>query len=330
MKLGKTGIEVSRIGLGTWAIGGGPAFQDTNNETMAIKTIRHALTDGINFIDTAPAYNFGNSERIVGEAIKGNREKYTVITKCGITWEREGAFFNKVGNRSLYKNLTPKSIALELKDSLSRLQTDYIDIYMTHWQAVEPYPTPISETMGYLMELKEKGIIKGIGAANVNADDVREYLKYGELDIVQAKYSILDREVEADLLPLCKENDVTLQAYSPLAMGILSGTISPDYIPPKGSARNGKKWFQPDNLAKVVDMLNKWQPLTDKYQCSIANLAIAWILKQGENVNVLSGSTTPAELDENSKAMAINLSDDDVQYMRDLAEGLEKPSLQPE
>lgn len=322
MKLGKTGIEVSRIGLGTWAIGGGPAFQENGDESTAIETIQKALTHHINFVDTAPAYNFGNSERIVGEAIKNNRDQYTLITKCGITWEREGAFFNKVGDRSLYKNLTPASIALELKASLERLQTDYIDIYMTHWQAVDPYPTPISETMGYLMSLKKEGKIRGIGAANVTADDVREYLKYGQLDIVQAKYSILDREVEADLLPLCKANGITLQAYSPLAMGILSGTISKDYVAPKGSARAGKKWFEPANLAKVVDMLDQWQPLCEKYNCSMANLAIAWILAQGDNVNVLSGSTTPAELDENSKAMAIALTDEDQLFMRRLAEAI--------
>lgn len=323
MKLGKTGIDVSRIGLGTWAIGGGPAFQDSDDKSKSIATIQQALNYGINFIDTAPAYNFGNSETIVGEALKNNREKYTIITKCGITWERKGAFFNKVGDRSLYKNLTPKSIELELKESFKRLQTDYIDIYMTHWQAVEPYYTPISETMAYLTSLKEQGKIRGIGAANVTAADVREYLKHGDLDIVQAKYSILDREIETELLPLCKENNITLQAYSPLAMGILSGTISKDYVPPKGSARNGKKWFEPDNLAKVVAMLDKWKPLCEKYDCSMANLAIAWILAQGTNVNVLSGSTTPEELAENSKAKDINIDLDDVKYMRKLAEELD-------
>lgn len=323
MKLGKTNMDVSQIGLGTWALGGGPAFQTTNNTATSIVTIQEALNYGINFIDTAPAYNFGNSEKIVGEALKGIRDQYTIITKCGITWERKGAFFNKVGDRSLYKNLTPESIELELTESLKRLQTDYIDIYMTHWQAVEPYFTPISETMTYLMKLKKQGVIRGIGAANVTAADVQEYLKYGELDIVQTKYSILDREVEEELLPLCKKNNVVLQAYSPLAMGILSGTISKDYVPPKGSARNGKKWFEPHNLSRVIDMLDKWRPLCEKYNCSMANLAIAWVLAQGTNVNVLSGSTTPAELMENSKAKDIIIDSQDIQYMRNLVEALD-------
>lgn len=322
MKLGKTGIDISRIGLGTWAIGGGPAFGGQDNRQAAIETIKYALEEDINFLDTAPAYNFGNSELIVGEAIKGQRDNYVIITKCGITWEREGSFFNKVGERSLYKNLSKQSIRLEIESSLKRLQTDYIDVYMTHWQSVEPFFTPISETVEVLNELKAEGKIKAIGAANVDINHIKEYLKYGQLDIVQAKYSVLDRQVEQALLPLCKQHGITLQAYSPLEMGILTGTIDKAYIAPKGTARFGKKWFEPNNLANAIDMMNKWQPLCDKYNCSIANLAIAWILAQGDNVNVLSGSTTKEELDENSKAASITLSEEDKNYIRKLAEAI--------
>ncbi len=105
-------------------------------------------------------------------------------------------------------------------------------------------------------------------------------------------------------------------------MGILTGTIDKDYVAPKGTARYGKKWFEPENLAKVVDMIDQWKPLCEKYDCSVANLAIAWILAQGDNINVLSGSTTPEELDENSKALTINLSAEDAAYMRELAEAI--------
>ena len=322
MKLGKTGLDISRIGLGTWAIGGGPAFGNQDNKQASIETIRYALEKNINFLDTAPAYNFGNSESIVGEAIKGIRDKYIIITKCGITWEREGSFFNKVGERSLFKNLSKESIRLEVESSLKRLQTDYIDVYMTHWQSVEPFFTPISETVEVLNKLKEEGKIKAIGAANVDINHVKEYLKYGQLDIIQAKYSVLDRQVEKELLPLCKKHDITLQAYSPLEMGILTGAIDKDYIAPKGTARFGKKWFEPKNLSNAIDMMNKWKPLCEKYNCSIANLAIAWVLAQGDNVNVLSGSTTKAELDENSKATDINLSEQDKNYIRKLAEDI--------
>lgn len=320
MKMGNTDIEVSRIGLGTWAIGGGPAFENKDDEAKSIATIQHALDLGINFVDTAPGYNFGNSEKIVGKAIKNKRDEYVIITKFGLVWEGEGSFFNKVGDTNLYKNLSKESIRKEIESSLQRLGTDYIDIYMSHWQSVEPYFTPISETLEVLNELKREGKIRAIGAANINTEQVEEYLKYGQLDIVQAKYSILDRQVEEDLLPLCKKNNITFQAYSPLEMGILTGTIGKDYVAPKGTARYGKKWFEPQNLSNVVDMLDKWQPLCKKYNCSIANLGIAWILAQAENVNVLSGSMTPEELDDNNKTLSIQLSADDEAKMRRWAE----------
>ena len=151
---------------------------------------------------------------------------------------------------------------------------------------------------------------------------MREYLTYGELDVVQMRYSILDRAVEAELMPLCIENGVTVQAYSPLEMGILAGAVPRGYVPPAGNARGGKKWFEPANLERALDMLEAWAPLREKYNCASADLAIAWILAQDPNVTVLSGSMTPQELTENVTAMSIELDTDDVAWMRGYAEKL--------
>ncbi|TGE26883.1 aldo/keto reductase, partial [Salmonella enterica subsp. enterica serovar Poona] len=131
--------------------------------------------------------------------------------KCGLLWSREGRLFNYVGDRQLYKNLSPDSIRKEVDASLQRLGIDYIDIYMTHWQSVPPFFTPIAETVGVLNELKAEGKIRSIGAANVDVSHIREYLKHGELDIIQAKYSILDRALETELLPLCREHGIVVQ-----------------------------------------------------------------------------------------------------------------------
>lgn len=147
MELGSSGIQVSKMGLGTWAIGGGPAWSGGPDEDKAVDTIVAAVDAGINMIDTAPGYNFGNSERIVGKALKKlDRSKVILVTKCGVVWNRKGTVWNKVGDRQLYKNLTPESVRLEVEESLERLGTDYIDLYMTHWPSVEPYYTPISES----------------------------------------------------------------------------------------------------------------------------------------------------------------------------------------
>ncbi|OOM82068.1 general stress protein 69 [Clostridium puniceum] len=323
MKLGKTGIDISRMGLGTWSIGGGPAWGGDKDLQTSIDTIRECPKLGVNLVDTAPGYNFGNSEVILGKALQGmKREDFVIITKCGIVWTREGSLFNKVGDTQLYKNLSKESIREEIELSLERMGVDYVDVYMTHWQAVEPFFTPISETMEVLNELKAEGKIKAIGAANVDIEHIKEYLKYGDLDIIQAKYSILDREIEKELIPICKENNITIQAYSPLEQGLLSGCLPRDYVPV--GAQCNKKWFQPENMQKAMDMMDAWKPLCEKYNCTIANLALAWILGQGDFINLLSGANTVDQIKENVKSIEIQLSKEDIQKMRDMAETIDQ------
>lgn len=319
IKLGHTDLCISRIGLGTWSMGGGPAWGGDKDRAECIRTIRKAPALGINLIDTAPAYNFGTSEGIVGEAAKTmDRKGIVVTTKCGIVWNRQGSLFNKVGERQLYKNLSRESIMAEIEESLERLEMDYVDIYMTHWQSVEPFFTPIAETMEALNELKSKGKIRAIGASNISPEQIKEYLKYGELDLVQGKYSVLDRSVEQSLFPICRQYGITLQAYSPLEQGLLSGKLSRDYVPT--GARSNKKWFQKDKMLKAMDMMEAWEPLCRKYDCTVPMLALAWILAQGDFVSILNGAHTVRQLEENARAMQIGLSKEDATLMRTMAE----------
>ena len=327
MKLGKTGMDVSRMGLGTWSIGGGSAWGGDHDLQTVVDTIVEAPKLGVNLIDTAPGYNFGNSEKILGMALqKMNREDVKIITKCGVTWDQEmkGDLFNKVNGIQLYKNLNSDSIKREIEESLKRMGTDYVDVYMTHWQSIEgsEYYVPIQKTMEVLNDLKAQGKIKAIGAANVDIKQIQEYLKHGEFDIVQAKYSILDRGIEDEIIPCCRENGVTIQAYSPLEMGLLSGTMPRDYKPV--GAQIPKKWFQPDNMQKAMDVMDQWKPLCEKYNCTIANLALAWILAQGEFINLLSGSTTVDQIKENVKSTELELDPADVAMMRDMVEEIDK------
>ena len=327
MKLGKTGMDVSRMGLGTWSIGGGSAWGGDHDLQTVVDTIVEAPKLGVNLIDTAPGYNFGNSEKILGMALqKMNREDVKIITKCGVTWDQEmkGDLFNKVNGIQLYKNLNSDSIKREIEESLKRMGTDYVDVYMTHWQSIEgsEYYVPIQKTMEVLNDLKAQGKIKAIGAANVDIKQIQEYLKHGELDIVQAKYSILDRGIEDEIIPCCREKGVTIQAYSPLEMGLLSGTMPRDYKPV--GAQIPKKWFQPDNMQKAMDVMDQWKPLCEKYNCTIANLALAWILAQGEFINLLSGSTTVDQIKENVKSTELELDPADVAMMRDMVEEIDK------
>ena len=322
VQIGTLQKPVSRMGLGTWAMGGGSAWGGDRDQAESVAAIREAPALGVNLIDTAPGYNFGTSERIIGAALEDmNRENVILVTKFGVVWDREGSPFNKVNGRQLYWNLSRESVLEEIDRSLERMRTPYVDVYMSHWQSVEPFYTPISETMETLNELKAQGKIRAIGAANVTPEQVEEYLKWGSLDLVQAKYSVLDRAVEETLLPLCRERGIVFQAYSPLEMGLLSGALPRDYKPV--GAQIPKKWFQPENLPRVFDFLDRLKPLTEKYQCGVADLCMAWILAQGDNVILLSGASKVRTLRKNVRALEIDLTDADAAQIRAMAEELD-------
>ena len=151
--------------------------------------------------------------------------------------------------------------------------------------------------------------------------EIAEYLKHGQLDIVQAKYSILDRKAEEELFPICKENDIVFQAYSPLEQGLLTGKLTKEYTPI--GAQSNKKWFQSINMGKAIDMVDKWSPLCDKYDCTVPNLALAWILAQGKFINILSGVSSKEKLKDNVKSTEIQLSSEDERWMHQLAQSID-------
>lgn len=317
MKIGHSDLEVSKIALGTWAIGGG-SWWGTNDDDESIKTIRTALDKGINLIDTAPVYGFGHSEEVVGKAIKPVRDQVVLSTKCGLMFDRTvGSYYFSRDGFDVYKNLTKQAIIDSVDQSLKRLGTDYIDILFTHWQSVEPFIVPIEETMEALMALKKAGKIRAIGGSNMSAWHIEEYVRYGELDIIQEKYSLIDRRIEKEILPAAEKYGVTFQAYSPLEQGLLTGKIRKDYVPELGSSRDGKKWYKQENLSKIVDGVDSWLPLCDKYGCTLGNLAIAWVAAQSNNMNVLCGARKLEQIEENALAGNITLETEDVALMRD-------------
>ena len=316
MKIGKSDIEVSKIALGTWAIGGGSWWGD-NDDMESIKTIHAALDLGINFVDTAPVYGMGHSEEVVGKAIADRRNKVILSTKCGLMFDRtEGSYYFSRDGKDVYKNLSKGAIIDSVEQSLRRLNTDYIDILYTHWQAVEPFLVPVEETMEALMTLKKQGKIRAIGGSNMSSWHIEEYIKYGELDIIQEKYSLIDKRVEKEILPCSTQHGVTFQAYSPLEQGLLTGKIRKDFIPEPGSSREGKKWYKPENLPKIVDGVDSWKNLCDKYNCTYGNLAIAWVAAQNPLVNVLCGARKVEQITDNAKAGDIILAPEDVEQMR--------------
>jgi aryl-alcohol dehydrogenase-like predicted oxidoreductase len=323
-KLGSSGIDVSVVGFGAWAIGGW--MWGGTDEPQAVAAVQAALDHGINLIDTAPAYGYGRSEEIIARAIRGRREKAVLATKCGLVWDREdGTFFfhadqqgatMRPSEKKIYKCLKPDSIRKEVEGSLTRLGVDYIDLYQTHWQD----PTaPIEDTMAALVELKEQGKIRAIGVSNAGLDQLRAY---GPIDSDQEKYGMLDRNLETNgILEYCRQQNIAVLAYSPLANGLLTGKIRPDRQFGPGDLRKANPRFRRDNIEKVNGTLEQLRPLAESHQASIAQLVIAWTCAQPGMTCVLCGARNPQQAIENAAAGGIALAPDDVRMMGEVVHG---------
>lgn len=324
-KLGKSGIEVSALCLGTWAIGGGPWWGDSDDEE-SIRAIKASVDGGINFIDTAPAYGFGHSEKVVGKAVKGMRDKVVISTKGGLWWKgNEGELFFEMDGKSVRRSLQPKTLRIEVEDSLKRLDTDYIDLYITHWQEFGDNPTPIAETMGCLKDLKKEGKIKAIGASNTSLEDIKEYTKNGQLDAIQERYTPLDRHLEPDYIDLCEQLGISIMGYSTLEQGLLTGKIGMEDEFGEEEFRNQIPWFKPENRKRVLELLKKWDDLVEKYGCTLSQLVIAWTAAQPGITFPLIGARKERHASENVKAGNISLAKEDLERMRKDVEALGEP-----
>ena len=283
---------------------------------MSVRTIDEAIDCGITWFDTAPVYNLGHSEEVVGKALKGKRHNVLISTKCGLEWDYETPVFHKVmEGRNVYRDLSAKGIRKNLEDSLRRLQTDYIDIYYTHWQTPDFALYPLEETVGVLTELKKEGKIRAIGASNVTEDIIKGYCSLGQLDVIQEKYSILDSHIRSELAQVCEENKVSIQAYSPLEQGLLTGKVKADVKLAKGDVRNRNRFFSPENLPKVMRLLEHWKPLCLKYNCTMSNLVIACTAKTIDGLHVLCGARKPEQIRDNSGALLLTLEQSDIDRM---------------
>lgn len=315
IKIGKSDINTPFMAMGTWAIGGGTAWGE-NDDKLSVRTIDEAIDCGITWFDTAPVYNLGHSEEVVGKALKGKRHNVLISTKCGLEWDYETPVFHKVmEGRNVYRDLSAKGIRKNLEDSLRRLQTDYIDIYYTHWQTPDFALYPLEETVGVLTELKKEGKIRAIGASNVTEDIIKGYCSLGQLDVIQGKYSILDSHIRSELAQVCEENKVSIQAYSPLEQGLLTGKVKADVKLAKGDVRNRNRFFSPENLPKVMRLLEHWKPLCLKYNCTMSNLVIACTAKTIDGLHVLCGARKPEQIRDNSGALLLTLEQSDIDRM---------------
>ena len=280
--IGRVGAS-SRIGLGTWAIGGW--MWGGSDEDEAVKTIRTALDQGVTLIDTAPVYGFGRSEEIVGRAIAehGGRDRVLIATKAALAWE----------GGVVYRDASAQRIRTDIEESLRRLRTSHIDIYQVHW----PDPlVPVEETADALHDLLERGTIGAIGVSNFSSAEMERFRAVAPLHVVQSPYNLFERAIETDVLPYAQSHQLTVLAYGALCRGLLSGRMRPNTTFVGDDLRRSDPKFQRPRYPQYLDAVGALDRLArERYGKNVLALAVRWILDQGPTI-ALWGARRPDQL----------------------------------
>jgi 1-deoxyxylulose-5-phosphate synthase len=296
-RLGMSGIEVSKICLGTNNFGG------QLSADAATKVIRRALDLGVNFIDTANVYTDGRSEEIVGKAVKGDRERLVIATKVGYP----------MGGEPDSPNLSRKNILAKAWQSLQRLQTDHIDLYYLH--AFDP-KTPLTESLEAMNGLMEEGKVRHYGVSNYTLEQLRNAVEacedggWAKPVALQPRYNLLMREAENDLLPYCAKVNLGVATYSPLIGGLLTGKYNQSGAPPPGSraAFRPAYWERIRNLGQF-QAVEKLRSISEETDCKPNQLAIAWVLRNPAVTSAIVGASSPGQVDENCIALEKTIPD---------------------
>ena len=315
--LAHTDLTLSAITFGSWAAGGW--MWGKSNRDEAVKAIKAAYDGGVTSIDTAPIYGQGESERIVGEAIRGiPRDQVQILTKFGMRWDLpQGEFaFKSKDNQDnpidIYKYAGKESVIKECEDSLRRLGTDYIDLYQIHWPDAT---TPLSETFEAVERLIEQGKVRYAGVCNYDAALLEDAAKLIDLVSDQIPYSMVNRGMDRDIIPYCIRNEKSVIAYSPLERGLLTGKMQPGYRFAEGDHRKEKPFFTDESIKRTNAFLEKLQPLADEKKATLGQLVIRWTIEHPGITVALVGARNPEQAIQNAKAADIILTPEELQFI---------------
>ncbi|HEY3352176.1 MAG TPA: aldo/keto reductase [Polyangia bacterium] len=317
LKIPNVSAPASRLGLGTWAMGG---FQwGGTDDAVSVRTIHTALDQGISLIDTAPAYGFGHAEAVVGRALAehGRRDQVVIATKVGL--ERRGDV--------LYRNSTPAQIASEVDTSLRLLRTDYIDLYLVHW----PDPAvPVEESARALLAVQQAGKVRALGVSNYSVAEMERFHRVAPLAAVQPPHNLFERQPEQDVLPWARAHGLVALTYGSLCRGLLTGTIGADTRFPADDLRRGDPKFQPPRFQQylqAVQLLDRYA--RTRYQRSVLHLALRWCL-DAPNTIPLWGARQPQELDPLPELMGWDLDEEAMRYVDEVLREAIKAPVGPE
>ncbi len=323
--LGNTDLNASIIALGTWGLGGGSVWGDTDISS-ADDLLSAGADCGINYIDTAPVYGMGRSEELLGKALAGRRDKFLLQTKCSLNWRKgDGTFKYARDGYTVNNNTGREAIHKDVEESLQRMHTDYIDLLVVHYVNSS---WPAAETVSALEELIQEGKIRAYGISNSQPDDLDAYAASGNPALVQEQYSLLAPSHGESYFPACTKHHAAFQVYGALEEGYLTGPdhLYRSYKP--GDIRARLPWntepYQ-SGLKKLYDEV--WTPLTEKYHCSYANLFEAWTLNQYDNLSLLIGCRHPETILDTVSCLNLSLKQEDLQLLSETAKPVQVKEL---
>jgi aryl-alcohol dehydrogenase-like predicted oxidoreductase len=304
--LGRSGLRLTTIGAGTYALGGNNWrwAWGAQDDADSIAAMRRGFDLGINWVDTAPAYGLGHAEEVVGQAIKGRRHELIVATKCGLAWHQ--------GSPEVFGRLDAASVSREIDASLGRLGVDEIDLYQIHW----PNPdAQLEEAWVAMADAVQAGKIRYLGASNFSVDQLRRVQAIHPVASLQPPYSMLERGVEAELLPFCAASGIGVIVYSPMQTGLLSGKFSAQRVaalPDDDFRKTSDPHFQEPDLGANLRLVEGLRPIAQANGRSVAQLAIAWVLRRPEVTAAIVGARRPDQIEETAPAADWSLSDADI------------------
>ncbi len=310
-RLGPSDLQISSIGMGTWAIGGDNVFGwGQQDDAQSIAAIHQAVESGINWIDTAPAYGFGHAERIVGQALKvlDSARRPFVFTKCGIVWDE---------NRKPGHSLKADSVRNDVEASLLRLQVDVLDLCQIHWPSFPPgSPDPdIEEGWTALADLVAQGKIRHIGVSNFNVAQLKRAQAIAPVTSLQPPYSMLMRQIEDEILPFCEQLDIGVIGYSPMQNGLLSGRMTRERVaslPASDWRVNFNPAFKEPHLSRNLELVESLRAIGERHGRSAGEVAIAWTLRQPAVTGAIVGARNPGQVDGFVSAMDFRLNEGEI------------------
>ncbi|MFH1905291.1 MAG: aldo/keto reductase [bacterium] len=309
-KLGYSDLNITVIGLGTWAIGGGgwKFAWGPQDDKESITAIRKAVDIGINWIDTAAIYGLGHSEEIVGKAIREMKEKPIIATKCGNCWDK---------NRRIFHCLKKDSIRSEVEASLKRLRVDVIDLYQIHWPTSDE---EIEEGWETIAKLIKEGKIRYGGVSNFSVKQLKRIQSIHPIASLQPPYSMLERGIEDELLDYCEKNNIGVIVYSPMQRGLLTGKFSKERVLnlPKDDHRHKNMHFQEPQLSANLELVESLRPIAEKNNITLAQLALAWVLRREEVTAAIVGARSQSQIQETAVAGDVKLAEDDIKIIEKL------------